>query len=58
MGDPERTTSHALIEGEHAMLASVEFLSLLITVATVMTTVTLFVLIYLVIRDWRRGTLW
>lgn len=40
------------------MLASVEFLSLLITVATVMTTVTLFVLIYLVIRDWRRGTLW
>lgn len=40
------------------MLASAGFMSVLITTATVMTTLSLFVLIYLVIRDWRRGSLW
>ncbi|SEL01773.1 hypothetical protein SAMN05444515_10829 [Ectothiorhodospira marina] len=39
-------------------MASVEFLSIIVTVATLITTLCIFVLIGLVIRDWRNGTLW
>lgn len=39
-------------------MASVGFLSVLITVSTVLTTLTILALLGLVIWDWRRGTLW
>lgn len=39
-------------------MASVEVLSIVVTVATIITTLSIFVLIGLVIRDWRNGTLW
>jgi hypothetical protein len=39
-------------------MASVEFLGWLVTAATVLTTVSMFVLLGLLVRDWVRGTLW
>lgn len=39
-------------------MASVGFLSVLITAATVLTTLTIVALLALVLWDWRRGTLW
>jgi hypothetical protein len=39
-------------------MASVGFLGFLVTAATVMTTLAVFVLLGLLVRDWVRGTLW
>jgi hypothetical protein len=39
-------------------MASVGFLGFLVTAATVLTTVSVFVLLGLLLRDWVKGTLW
>ncbi|SEQ48945.1 hypothetical protein SAMN05421693_13613 [Ectothiorhodospira magna] len=39
-------------------MASVGFLTVLIVTATIITTLCILVLLGLVIRDWRNGTLW
>jgi hypothetical protein len=39
-------------------MASVGFLGFLVTAATVLTTLAMFVLLGLLVRDWVKGTLW
>lgn len=39
-------------------MASAGFLGLLVTTATVVTTIAVFVLLGLLVRDWIKGTLW
>ena len=39
-------------------MAPVEFLGFLVTAATVLTTLSEFVLLGLLVRDWVKGTLW